>query len=109
MAGIYVGTNISRPIPGQFSHHVESRPPKGSEKPGQSSKKGLRTELSNTPQILPPASIFQHAQSLHRLTTVRLGQEKNKLKALFLSGCDDSQSARPAGFFASNDVCCRCC
>lgn len=68
-------------------------------------KKDWEQNLSDTPQILPPASIFQHAQSLHRLTTVRSGRERTKLTALFLSGRDDSRSFRPAGFFASDDVC----
>lgn len=38
MAGIYVGTDISRPFPGKFSHHIKSRPPKNSEKPGEGQK-----------------------------------------------------------------------
>lgn len=110
MAGIYVGANIPRPIPGQFSYHIESRPPKGSEKPGQSSKKGLRTKLSDTPQILPPASIFQHAQSLHKTDhgTIRLGEDRTE-STLLLRQRQAGVSGLQASLLPMTSVCRRRC
>lgn len=46
MAGIYAGTDISRPVPGKFPHYFKSRPPEDPEKPGKGAKKGLRLKLS---------------------------------------------------------------
>ncbi len=39
LPGIYAGADVSRPGPGQFSHHGKSRPPENSEKPGKGAKK----------------------------------------------------------------------
>lgn len=64
LSGIHAGTDISRPVPGEFSHHVESRPPKDSEKPGKGAKDQLRQKLSETPQIHTAASNFEATRTI---------------------------------------------
>ena len=52
-SGVYVGVDVSHPVPGQLSHHGKSCAPENPEKPGEGAKNWLRHKLNKTPQILP--------------------------------------------------------
>lgn len=69
MAGFYAGTDISRLVPGEFSHNVKSRSPKSSEKPRKGAEKGLRTSFKR--QLMfsrRPVTLKQKYDTHNRLT-----------------------------------------
>lgn len=48
VAGIYVGTDIPSPVPGELSHHVKSCPPQNPEKQREGTKRSLRRSLRSS-------------------------------------------------------------